>query len=193
VSDALRHATAVRRSCLTTRPPTVPYLLALPRPSIPSLDGRPHAPSYRYGTPHPFVDVFAPSRGGGESAFGILEWGGWVGGWARARVLGLAWSCHLVSRGWQWQRDAQPGTGTPGGFGAGSRHDLSLYRPCAPPVPSCAEHRGDLDMPPWSPACTGPPGRVLVRCRLPVGPSVDSAFQDPMQVCRADAGVRPHG
>lgn len=29
-----------------------------------------------YGTPKPFVDVFAPSRGGGESAFGILEWGG---------------------------------------------------------------------------------------------------------------------
>ncbi len=30
----------------------------------------------RYGTPHPFVDTFSPSRGGGESAFGILEWGG---------------------------------------------------------------------------------------------------------------------
>ncbi|KAG2488344.1 hypothetical protein HYH03_013034 [Edaphochlamys debaryana] len=29
-----------------------------------------------YGTPKPFVDTFAPSRGGGESAFGILEWGG---------------------------------------------------------------------------------------------------------------------
>ncbi|GIL60042.1 hypothetical protein Vafri_14669 [Volvox africanus] len=29
-----------------------------------------------YGTPRPFVDVFAPSRGGGMSAFGILEWGG---------------------------------------------------------------------------------------------------------------------
>eukprot|EP00198_Chlamydomonas_reinhardtii_P009466 XP_001698803.1 predicted protein [Chlamydomonas reinhardtii] len=30
----------------------------------------------RYGTPKPFVDTFSPSRGGGESAFGILEWGG---------------------------------------------------------------------------------------------------------------------
>ncbi|PNW76515.1 hypothetical protein CHLRE_11g467656v5 [Chlamydomonas reinhardtii] len=29
-----------------------------------------------YGTPKPFVDTFSPSRGGGESAFGILEWGG---------------------------------------------------------------------------------------------------------------------
>ena len=31
---------------------------------------------HRYGTPKPFVDTFSPSRGGGESAFGILEWGG---------------------------------------------------------------------------------------------------------------------
>jgi cullin-associated NEDD8-dissociated protein 1 len=30
----------------------------------------------RYGTPQPFVSAFAPSRGGGEAAFGILEWGG---------------------------------------------------------------------------------------------------------------------
>jgi hypothetical protein len=31
---------------------------------------------FRYGTPQPFVSAFAPSRGGGEAAFGILEWGG---------------------------------------------------------------------------------------------------------------------
>lgn len=34
------------------------------------------APRCRYGTPQPFVSAFAPSRGGGEAAFGILEWGG---------------------------------------------------------------------------------------------------------------------
>lgn len=51
------------------------YNTSFPKPPAPPA-GWIRARASWYGTPQPFVSTFAPSRGGGESAFGILEWGG---------------------------------------------------------------------------------------------------------------------
>lgn len=52
---------------------------------------------FRYGTPQPFVSYFAPSRGGGESAFGILEWGGCGYTNSEGGQPSLTWPKELVA------------------------------------------------------------------------------------------------
>lgn len=60
-----------------------------------------HGRASWYGTPKPFVDSYVSTRGGGESAFGVLEvCGNWVDGEGLVTVLTKhPWVCFCTGSG----------------------------------------------------------------------------------------------